>query len=192
VIPHGVELLRTSHGAGPRLFEWGRRVTDAAAKNPEVFDEPQTSSVAHGELFEMLLSSVVSAVEADHASRDGTQRARSRIVQIAEDYALKRAGEPLYVTQLCKAASVSERTLQNAFKEIMGMTPVAYLTRLRLHRVRHALRVATPSSTTVTAEALKWGFWHLGDFSRTYKEFFGELPSDTLRRGHLRASQSAS
>jgi hypothetical protein len=30
--------------------------------------------------------------------------------------------------------------------------------------------------------ALDWGFWHFGDFSRAYKDCFGELPSDTLRR----------
>jgi AraC family ethanolamine operon transcriptional activator len=86
------------------------------------------------------------------------------------------------VTDLCEAAGVSERTLQYAFKEVMGMTPVAYLTRLRLHRVRHALRTASQASTTVTTEALRWGFWHFGDFSRAYKDCFGELPSDTLRR----------
>jgi transcriptional regulator GlxA family with amidase domain len=88
----------------------------------------------------------------------------------------------LYVTDLCTAAEVSERTLQYAFKEVMGMTPVAYLARVRLHRVRQALRATTPSATTVTREALRWGFWHFGDFSRAYKSCFGELPSATLRR----------
>jgi AraC family ethanolamine operon transcriptional activator len=53
----------------------------------------------------------------------------------------------------------------------MALTPVAYLTRLRLHRVRKALLAATPGSTTVAAQALAWGFWH-----------FGELPSETLQR----------
>jgi AraC-like DNA-binding protein len=42
---------------------------------------------------------------------------------------------------------------------------------------------ATPrDSTTVTAEALNCGFWHLGEFSRAYKNCFGEFPSETLRR----------
>ena len=81
---------------------------------------------------------------------------------------------------------MTERTLQYAFKQIMGMTPVGYLTRLRLHRVRQALRTATPGSTTVTAEALKWGFWHFGDFSKAYGACFGEPPSYTLRRGQTR------
>ena len=79
---------------------------------------------------------------------------------------------------------MSERTLQYAFKELLGMTPVAYLTRLRLHRVRQALRTATLASTTVTREALRWGFWHFGHFSSDYKRQFGELPSQTLKRVH--------
>ena len=76
--------------------------------------------------------------------------------------------------------SVSERTLRYAFRNVLGMSPVAYLTRLRLHRVHKSLKEATRSSTTVTTEALRWGFWHVGDFSKAYKECFGELPSDTL------------
>jgi len=66
--------------------------------------------------------------------------------------------------------------------EVMGLTPVAYLIRVRLHRVRRALLAATQGSTTVSVEALNWGFWHFGEFSRAYKDWFGELPSDTLRR----------
>ncbi|MBE7489038.1 MAG: helix-turn-helix domain-containing protein [Candidatus Omnitrophica bacterium] len=50
------------------------------------------------------------------------------------------------------------------------------------NRREKALRTAPCRSTTVTAEALRWGFWHLSDFSRAYKECFGELPSGTLRR----------
>ena len=32
------------------------------------------------------------------------------------------------------------------------------------------------------AAVVEWGFWHFGEFSRAYKECFGELPSETLRR----------
>jgi len=42
-----------------------------------------------------------------------------------------------------RAAGVSERSLQYAFKETMGTTPTSYLTRVRLHRVRKALQAAT-------------------------------------------------
>jgi transcriptional regulator GlxA family with amidase domain len=76
--------------------------------------------------------------------------------------------------------------LEYAFKKIMGLTPMAYLTRVRLHRVRQALLAGSQGSTTVSAEALNWGFWHFGEFSRAYRACFGELPSDTLRRGRGR------
>ena len=45
-----------------------------------------------------------------------------------------------------------------------------------------ALIAATPESTTVSIEALNWGFGHFGEFARAYRECFGELPSETLRR----------
>jgi AraC-like DNA-binding protein len=102
------------------------------------------------------------------------------MVKTTEDYALSQTGEHLYVSDLRRAAGVSERTLEHAFKEIMGLPPVAYLIRLRLHRVRRVLLAATQGSTTVSAAALDWGFWHFGGFSRAYKDCFGELPSDTL------------
>lgn len=181
-LPHGFELLTPSASAVHRLYRWGRRLIEMAARQPEVFDVPQTQSVAQIELLEILLATLHSALQFESASKDQTRQGHSRLVQIAEDYALSHTAERLYVTDLCEAAGVSERTLQYAFRELLGMTPVAYLNRLRLHRVRQTLRTATHASTTVTKEALRWGFWHFGDFSRAYKDCFGELPSDTLRR----------
>jgi AraC-like DNA-binding protein len=180
-LPLGVELLtkrRVAHG----LYAWGRRMTDAAVRQPEVFERPQARSAAQVELFETLLAAIGSAAHVGPTPQDLTRQAHSRVVQIAEHYALAHPAERLYVTDLCEAAGVSERTLQYAFREVMGMTPVAYLTRLRLHRVRQELRASTHGSTTVSSAALKWGFWHFGDFSRAYKDCFGELPSETLRR----------
>jgi len=111
-----------------------------------------------------------------------TRQAQALIVKLAEDHAMSQTGDHLYVSDLCRVAAVSERTLEYAFKEVMGLTPVTYLIRVRLHRVRQALLAATQGSTTVSTEALNWGFWHFGEFSRAYKDCFGELPSDTLRR----------
>jgi hypothetical protein len=41
---------------------------------------------------------------------------------------------------------------------------------------------APPLMLVHAAAAVEWGFWHFGEFSRAYKECFGELPSGTLRR----------
>jgi transcriptional regulator GlxA family with amidase domain len=128
------------------------------------------------------LATLGEANDFDADRSDRTRQAYSRIVNMAEDYALSKSGDRLLVTDLCRAAAVSERTLENAFKEVMGLTPMTYLVRLRLHRVRQSLLAGTQGTTTVSTEALKWGFWHFGEFSRAYKDCFGELPSDTLRR----------
>jgi AraC family ethanolamine operon transcriptional activator len=134
------------------------------------------------ELLEMLLAALDTTTTPQHTRSHLTCQARNRIVKLAEEYALAHIEDRLYVTDLCVATGVSERTLQYAFQEVIGMSPVAYLTRLRLHRVRKALRMETYGSTTVSDLALRCGFWHFGDFSRAYKDCFGELPSETLRR----------
>jgi len=128
---------------------------DTALQQPSLFDEQAKERVAaQDELLETLLSTLRVADDFESTRSDRTRQAQGLIVKTAEDYAMAQTRERLYVTDLCKVAAVSERTLEYAFKEIMGLTPVAYLARLRLHRVRQALLAATPGSTTVTTEAL--------------------------------------
>jgi len=180
-MPQGVETLQVSDVRARQLFDWGKRLVDAAVLDPALFNESETErSAAQIELLETLLATLDVADDFEPSRSDRTRQAQSLIVKIAEDYVLSQTGANIYVTDLCKAAGVSERTLEYAFKAVMGLTPVAYLIRLRLHRVRQALLAAPLGSTTVTAEALRWGFWHFGEFSRAYRDCFGELPSDTL------------
>jgi AraC family transcriptional regulator, ethanolamine operon transcriptional activator len=182
-LPRGAEPLQVDAERVRGLFEWGKRLVDAASYQPTLFDgQRKERGAAQDELLETLLATLRIANNLEPSRRDRIRQAHSAVVKIAEDYALAQTSDRLYVTDLCRVASVSERTLECAFKEIMGLTPVTYLTRLRLHRVRQALLVASQEKTTVSAEALNWGFWHFGEFARAYKDCFGELPSDTLRR----------
>ena len=182
-LPHGIEPLQVDPQKVRGLFEWGKRLVDTAARQPALFNEGlRERAAAREELLEGLLATLGGADDFETTRDDRTRQAHSVIVRKAEDHVLARAGDHVSVSALCRATAASERTLQNAFKEVMGLTPVAYLTRLRLHRVRQALLAGSHGSTTVSTEALNWGFWHFGEFSRAYKDCFGELPSDTLRR----------
>jgi AraC family transcriptional regulator, ethanolamine operon transcriptional activator len=182
-LPHGVEALQVDADRVERLWDWGKRLVDVATDQPSVFNEMRQERVgAQVELLEHLLATLGGADDFEPTRLDRTRQTQSRIVKIAEEYALSKVGEPLYVTDLCKATGTSERTLEYAFKEVMGLAPMTYLIRLRLHRVRQALLAAASDSTTVSTEALNWGFWHFGEFSRAYRDCFGELPSDNLRR----------
>jgi AraC family ethanolamine operon transcriptional activator len=182
-LPQGVETLQVNETMARGLFDWGKRLVETAAEQPALFNaRGEERAAAQVELIEALLATLRQASDFAPSRGDQTRRSRSDIVKRVEEYALAQTSASVYVSDLCRVAGVSERTLEYAFKEIMGLTPVAYLTRLRLHRVRKALLAAAPGSTTVSAKALSWGFWHFGEFARAYRECFGELPSETLVR----------
>jgi AraC-like DNA-binding protein len=182
-LPSGAETLKAEPARVRRLFDWGKRLVDTAARQPARFnDRKDQRAAAQVELVETLLATLGATSDFEPTQADHVHQSRTDVVKTAEDYALSHVDERVHVTDLCRAAAMSERALEYAFKEVLGLTPVAYLIRLRLHRARQALLAATQGSTTVSAVALDWGFWHFGEFSRAYKDCFGELPSDTLRR----------
>jgi AraC-like DNA-binding protein len=182
-MPCGVEFLQVDADKVRTLYESGRQLVDVAAREPRRFDDGRKERAAvQVELLEMLLSTLDTAGSFEPTTSERTRQAHSLVVKAAEDHALSRIDDPVQITDLCRAAGVSERALQYAFKEVMGLSPRDYLARLRLHRVRQALLAASQRTSTVSVEALKWGFWHFGEFSRAYKDCFGELPSQTLRR----------
>ena len=94
--------------------------------------------------------------------------------------------QPVSLAELCSVTNVSERTLRRAFMEVVGLSPIAFLKAIRLNRTRADLEQASPSKATVTSIATRSGFVHLSRFSQEYGRFFGELPSETLRRNGTR------
>ena len=165
------------------LFELGAQIIDTAENSPTIFNDNHWARCgAQVEFMDSLLETIESCAPNEQVDTDKKGRSYSQIVKTCEDYTLSLDGRRPYMSELCAAANVSERTLQKAFKDIMGMSPVTYLHRLRLHRARDELRKAKSGSTTVTDVAMNWGFWHFGEFSRTYKNCFGEVPSMTLKQ----------
>lgn len=183
-LPQRTEPLRADAACVRQLFDLGKRVVDAAAQSPAQFDDsPAERAAAQVEVVETLLAALRATSGSALARSDQTRQTQSAIVKAAEDYALSKIGQRIYVSDLCKATATSERAMEYAFKTVMGLSPVQFLARLRLHRAREALlQVPTGSAATVSAIALDWGFWHFGEFARAYKELFNEVPSDTLRR----------
>lgn len=84
------------------------------------------------------------------------------------------------VVDICVSLGVSERTLQYAIREYVGVSPSAYLRQCRLNRVHWALASSGPQNTTVTQAATRFGFLHLSRFAGDYQRMFGETPSVTL------------
>jgi AraC-like DNA-binding protein len=183
VAPRRVEMLNIGANLAGKLFDWAKRVIESALEQPELFnDSAGHRAAARVDMLEILLSTLATSSPLELERRDRTRLMQSDIVRAAEQYAVAHSTERLYVKDLCQAACVSERSLEYAFRAEMGLSPTAYLTRIRLHKVRELLLRSGAAPTTVTNEALRWGFWHFGEFAKAYKDCFQELPSDTLRR----------
>jgi AraC family ethanolamine operon transcriptional activator len=104
-----------------------------------------------------------------------------RICRLVDEFLSDTAAEIRSSAEIADAVGVTIRTLHNAMTAVKGISLQKFMMLNRLWSVRTALLRAGPEDLIKTI-ALDHGFWHLGRFSRTYRAFFGESPSDTVRR----------
>jgi AraC-like DNA-binding protein len=110
-----------------------------------------------------------------------TQLGTNSVASRARAVIVARPEHQLTAETLAHACGVSVRSLHRAFVREFGVTPLQFLRRCRLERIRTDLQAARPG-TTVTRVAIEWGVTHLSRFAREYADVFGESPSCTLRR----------
>jgi AraC-like DNA-binding protein len=115
----------------------------------------------------------------DAATRD---RPGSAAIRRALELVEESPSEPWTTISLAAAVHLSVRALQAGFRRDLDTSPMTYLRQVRLRRARAALQAAGRDATTVRAVAIDLGILHLGRFAASYREAFGEAPSDTLNR----------
>lgn len=96
----------------------------------------------------------------------------------ARAYIHTNVHELITIEEIAKKFDISERTLRNYFHEELGISPKQYLNTMRLQKVRYELK-NKKEKVNIEAVARNFGFTHMGQFSKRYKDFFGELPSET-------------
>ena len=116
---------------------------------------------------------------------------KKRLLQLkeAEKFILKNLRDPISVVDIARHLQVSERTLLYAFKNRFSMGTKAYINTLRLNHVHHALYMQL-GKKPVASIARESGFWHMGQFFKDYKRFFGVLPSKTLNSARLQKANN--
>jgi AraC family ethanolamine operon transcriptional activator len=157
------------------------RVISVSSQYVDRFDVAAASAA----MTESLLAAVDDAF-ADVVNTPWITHANSaRKFRIFRDVRAALSGDtahPVYSGELAKQIGVSVRTMHDAVKQYRGMSLHRYLRLRRLWLVRKRLLEGSPS---VKACALAFGFWHLGEFSRSYHAQFGEAPSETLARSRF-------
>jgi AraC-like DNA-binding protein len=166
-----------------RLRALHRAAEELATANSALFGK---SSVARSLVQEFARVMIGCLTEAAPA----TTRWDWQIMARFEDYLAARQYEPVYLSEICAATGVSERTLRTYCHDTFNMGPMRYLWLRRMHLVRRALLQADPAATTVTEVATDHGFWELGRFSVEYRSLFGERPSATLQHPSRTATPS--
>ncbi|WP_285635186.1 AraC family transcriptional regulator [Lentzea sp. NBRC 102530] len=91
------------------------------------------------------------------------------------------ADRDIAAADIATGTSVTARAVQLAFQQHLGMTPMAYLRRVRLECARTDLQAADPGEATVTRIGARWGFSRASTFAAQYRAAYGESPSQTLR-----------
>jgi AraC-like DNA-binding protein len=105
-----------------------------------------------------------------------------RIVARARAFIHEHLDQPLSVEMIASAAATSPRTLHRAFHTVLDETPYSYVLKLRLHRIRHELVTDAEAACTITMAAQRWNVAAMGRLAAWYRDLFGELPSQTLKR----------
>jgi AraC-like DNA-binding protein len=158
-----------------RYVDACERILCAVNEQPGVLSEQHAAAVLEEKLLECLF------VNAQLTSSPARERWRHISARQAYSDLHGRAHEAPSVREMCASTGASYATLERGFLETYGMTPKAMMLALRLSGARRTLLDPTPT-TTVTAVALQWGFVELGRFSVRYRQRYGEVPSETLRR----------
>jgi len=116
------------------------------------------------------------------------RRATGSGLAAAAEAAKRRLAEPLRVADLAAAACMSEPTFYRAFRDTFGVTPLAYVTHLRVQRARDLLREPGRSVTDVAAAV---GFTSVSHFIRVYRAALGRTPKqDQLDARRARADRA--
>ena len=127
-------------------------------------------------------------ISAARASGIGTLQAQpfdgahGSVARQAQAFIHRHFRGPVCMEDLSRATRVGVRTLQRYFKQCFGETVQSYLKSVRLDAAYRDLIAADSSRDTVTAIALRNGCSHLGRFSCDFRERFGQLPSEMLRK----------
>lgn len=112
-----------------------------------------------------------------HSEPDAQTRCFARVLKYIDDH----VRHEITAERLAQHAGLSVRSLYMLFERHAGMTPKAYIRKVKLEQVYVTLMDPASRVANVTAVALEFGFTHLGRFAELYRQTFGILPSTSLK-----------
>lgn len=124
----------------------------------------------------------------DHETPLCLPTASDPLVEAAMDYTSKHLAH-LTMTDLCRAVGASERTMRRAFISDAGMSWRQYLQESRLLK---AMAFIAESDRSFLEISLAVGFDSASAFTRAFRRYTGESPSEYRRRARMTPNRPAS
>jgi AraC family ethanolamine operon transcriptional activator len=185
--PELLEKLHASDGACTRtdplrLEQLRWLIGRICCGNPAIdLSDPAAAKMAEQEISAVTVRALERSLRLQLRPIGRPHLSRERVIARALDLIRAHDGQPLFTSDLCRAAGVSERTLRNTFNEYFGVGPIRLLKMRQLREISAALLAADPAHETVASIAGRFGVWDFSLFARNYKRLFAESPSQTLR-----------
>jgi len=183
--PHAVssfKIFETTAAGLNRLRGVVREVLAVASEPVDAAGLPSKAVAMKESLLGAVDEAFESVVPARWILRPNDER-NFRIFQDIRALLSDDLSHPIYSEEIARKLNLSVRTMHDVVRRYRGMSLHRYLRLRRLWLVRRRLLAGADS---VKAVALAYGFWHLSDFSRSYRDQFGETPSHTLELGRRR------
>jgi AraC-like DNA-binding protein len=162
-----------------RLFRNYCRLIDLVLDQPAMLARSHLDDVFYRLVAQLLAPGLF--FEQSLRREPATARALRRVCAYIESH----LGDKLCLSDLETISGVSARSLQYAFLESHGCTPMRWIREQRL-QAAHLRLLRAEGQTSVTEVALACGFCNLGNFSGLYLSRFGESPSLTLALAQAR------
>jgi AraC-like DNA-binding protein len=161
--------------AGLALHAWTRGVVRQATAARAPITPYRWQDVLHDLVFPHL----------DRTAGPRTPNARPRKGALARlnSFLLMHPSDVVYAEDLERVLNLSARGVRQLFQDNFGMSAAQYLRLRRLNNAHRDLKRGPWGRKPVTEVAYKHGFFDLGRFASAYRDIFGELPSETARRG---------
>ncbi|HRS21267.1 MAG TPA: AraC family transcriptional regulator, partial [Clostridia bacterium] len=105
------------------------------------------------------------------------------LVNKAKDIIEANYDKPIDISHISKQLGVSTNHLIRLFKQISGLTPAHYITKLRISKSAELLEQADKNIIEI---AYISGFYSLSNFYKHFKELIGQTPNEYRKsRGGL-------
>ena len=179
-VPRWRFIATRPSSVGARRWRSVARFVDGLLADPGAAASPLMIDAAA----RLVASTILTAIP-NTALRPGTatDRRDGHADTLRRSIAFIEANADLDITlgDIARAARVSTRAVQFAFRRGLDTTPTAYLRRVRLeHAHRQLQRAARGDGVTVSQIALDWGFANASRFAAHYRAAYGRLPRETL------------